>query len=51
VDDSGAAVDGLGGGEHLLGDGRGEHLTGAGGIKHALAHEATVQRLVPGPAA
>ena len=51
VDHSGAAVDRLGRGEHLLRDRRGEDLAGARGVEHALADEAAVQRLVPRAAA
>ena len=47
----GAAVDALGGREHLVGDRRGEHLARARRVEHAGADEAAVQRLVPGPAA
>src|SRR5205823_5268271 len=50
VQDAGAGVDGLGGGQDLVGHRRGEHLTRAGRVEHAVAHEPAVQRLVPGPA-
>ena len=51
VQHAGAAVDGLRGGEHLVGHGRGEDLARAGGVEHARADEAAVQRLVAGAAA
>ena len=46
-----AAVDRLGGGQHLVGRRRGEHLARAGGVQHAEADEAGMQRLVAGAAA
>ena len=51
VQDAGAAVDQLGGGEHLVGHRRGEHLAGAGGVEHAEPDEPAVQRLVARAAA
>jgi len=51
VDDSRAAVHGLRGREHLIGDRRGEDLAGTRGIEHARADETAVHRLVPGSAA
>ena len=42
-----AGVDGFDGGDHLVGRRRGEHLAGTGGVEHAVADEASVQRLVP----
>jgi hypothetical protein len=51
VHDAGAAVHGLGRGEHLVGHRGGEHLAGAGGVEHAEADEAAVQRLVARAAA
>jgi len=47
VEDAGTAVDGGGGGDHLVGDRGGEDLSGAGGVEHAGAHEAAVEGLVP----
>ena len=46
-----AAVDRLGGGQHLVRDRRGEDRARAGGIQHAHADEAAVHRLVAGAAA
>src|SRR6202012_1688645 len=51
VQDAGAAVHRLGGGQHLVGHRGGEHLPRGGRVQHAVADEAAVQRLVPGPAA
>ena len=51
VHDPGAAVDRLGGGEHLVGHRRGEDLAGAGGVEHPTADEPAVERLVTGAAA
>jgi hypothetical protein len=51
VQHAGAAVDRLGGGEHLVRDRRGEHLAGAGGIEHAQADEPAMQRLMAAAAA
>jgi hypothetical protein len=48
---SGAAVDGLGRGEHLVGRRRGEDLARAGRVEHAVADEAGMQRLVARAAA
>ena len=46
-----AAVDRLGGGQHLVGHRRGEDRAGAGRIEHAHAHKAAVHRLVAAAAA
>src|SRR5262245_16897941 len=46
VKDAGAAVDGLGRVEHLIGRRRREHLTGARRVEHAKPDEAAVHRLV-----
>ena len=51
VQDAGAAVDGRGGRQHLVGNRGGEHLARAGGVEHPAADEPGVQGLVPGPAA
>jgi hypothetical protein len=51
VQHAGAAVDGLGGEQHLVRHRRGEHLAGAGSVQHAEADEAAVQGLVAGAAA
>ena len=46
VHDTGAAVDGLGRLQHLVGRGGGEHLARAGRVEHAGPDEAAVHRLV-----
>src|SRR5512132_4356956 len=51
VKDAGAAVDGLGRVEHLVGGRRREHLAGAGGVEHSGPDETAVHRLVPRAAA
>ena len=48
---AGAAVDGLGGRQHLVGGRRGEHLARARGVEHARADEPAVHRLVARAAA
>ena len=51
VQHAGAAVDGLGRLEHLVGRRRGEDLARAGRVEHARPDEAAVHRLVAGAAA
>src|SRR4029453_7769284 len=51
VQDTGPAVDGLRGGDHLVRHRRGEHFTRTRGVEHALTDEAAVQGLVAGTAA
>ena len=51
VQDAGAAVDGAGGGLHLVRHGRGEDVAGGGRVEHAQADEPAVQRFVTGAAA
>ena len=51
VEHAGAAVDRLGGGQHLVGRGRGEDRARAGRVEHAPADEAAVHGLVARAAA
>ena len=51
VEDAGPAVDGPGGGLHLVRHGRGEDMARAGRVEHAQADEPAVERLVAGAAA
>ena len=51
VQDAGAAVDRLGGEQHLVRHRGGEDLAGTGRVEHAEPDEAAVQRLVAGAAA
>ena len=46
MQDTGAAVNQLRRGEHLVGYGRGEDLTRTGRIQHAQPHESAVKRLM-----